>query len=75
MFPTFYDMKNQFWAGTCEKKVWGRLWATFEGGFYVFKGKKNENIIASALKSCIEKGKQKSRKIWEVYFMGEKPVF
>ena len=39
------------------KKSLCRLWATFEGVFYVFKGKKRkfETIIASALKSCIEK--------------------
>ena len=56
MFPTFYDMKNQFWAGLWKKKVWGRLSATFEGVFLCFQGqKKIENIIASALKSCIEK--------------------
>ena len=65
MFPTFYDMKNQFWAGLgsravlVKKKAWGRLWATFEGVFFFMfsraKKRKFENIIASTLKSCIEK--------------------
>ena len=30
--------------GSTERKGLGRLWATFEGGFYVFKGKKNVKI-------------------------------
>ena len=34
-----------------------------------------ENIVRSAVKSCIEKGKQKSRKIWEVRCTGQKTVF
>ena len=58
----FYNIKNQLRAGcgnrasTVKKKVWGRLWATFEGGslaiiiIIIFF----ENIVASALKSCIE---------------------
>ena len=33
------------------------------------------NILGSTLKSCIDKGKQKSKKFWKVFFMGEKPVF
>ena len=47
------------WVGLdCGIKGLGRLWATFEGGFFNFlwaKKKKIENIVASALKSCIEK--------------------
>jgi hypothetical protein len=33
--------------------------------------KKIENIVASALKSCIEK----SKKVWEVFFTGENQFF
>ena len=43
----------------CEKKGLGRLWATFDGGFFsCFGDQKNlqnflENTTESALKSCI----------------------
>ena len=43
-----YNMKNQFWAGlgswasTVKKKVWGRLWATFEARFFMFSWAKNK---------------------------------
>ena len=45
----------------CGIKGLGRLWATFEGGFFNFLWENKtkqiffENIVASALKSCIEK--------------------
>ena len=57
-----YNMKNQFWAGLgsqavlVKKKVWGRLWATFEARFFMFSWAKNnfnfffENIVAFTLK-------------------------
>ena len=55
------------WVGLgCGKKGLGRLWATFEGGFFNFlwanknKNKFFENIVASALKSCIEKRLKKN---------------
>jgi hypothetical protein len=41
-------MKNQFWAGLgsraglVEKKVWGRLLATFEARFFMFSWAKNK---------------------------------
>ena len=37
--------------------------------------KKFENIVASALKSCIEKRSNYKKKNWEVFFSGEKPFF
>ena len=46
LFPTFYDMENQFWAGLgsrivlVKKKAWGQLGATFEGSFFMFSGPK-----------------------------------
>ena len=52
----FYGTEIEIWAGfkpvgNTEKKKLGRLWATFEGGFFMFSRAKN--IVASALKSCI----------------------
>ena len=41
---------------------WDQLWATFEGGFFKIlrakkeKKKETENIVATALKSCLELG-------------------
>jgi hypothetical protein len=59
----FYGTENVIWAGfepigNTEKKSLGRLWATFEDGFFMFLGAKFfltvfENVVASALKSCI----------------------
>ena len=57
----FYEKYLRFWLvlGT-EKKIGGRLWATFESGFFfIFSGAKKsliffENIVASALNSCIK---------------------
>ena len=46
-------------AGPVLKKKLGRLWTTFEGGFFMFSWAKHffknffENILASALKSCV----------------------
>ena len=45
--------------GSTEKKGLGRLWATLEGGFFMFSGAKKmliffKNIVASSLKSCIK---------------------
>ena len=61
----FYDMKNRFWAVGCGlgwavgKKVWADyeqlLWEVFSTFCGQKKKKKIENIVASALKSCIEK--------------------
>ena len=65
LVPRFHNMKNQLWAVGCGlgwtvlKKVWadyeqllGQVFSTFLGQK---KKKKIENIVASALKSCIEK--------------------
>ena len=47
----------------------------------MFFGSKNqfkfffENILGSALKSCMKKDNQKLKKKWKVFFMGEKPTF
>ena len=45
-----------FWAlwaaRPVHKKVGGQLWATFEGGFFMFSGF-FENTITSTLKSCL----------------------
>ena len=44
------------WAGLWEKGVWADSEQLFWVVFSIFHGqKKNENIVASALKSCIEK--------------------
>ena len=61
----FYDMKNRFWAVGCGlgwavgKKVWADYEQLLREVFSTFCGqkkkKKFENIVASALKSCIEK--------------------
>ena len=62
----FYDMKNLFWAVGCGlgwavgKKVWADYEQLLREVFSTFCGqkkkkKKFENIVASALKSCIEK--------------------
>jgi hypothetical protein len=74
-------MKNQLWAGlgsravsTCEKKVWGRLWATFEARFLCFHGQKiNSNIFWKYCILCTEKllrikVKKMSKNVWEVFF-------
>ena len=51
---------NKIWVlgqlAALEKKGLGRLWATFEGGFFMFSGaKKNvKNIKASSEKNCIK---------------------
>ena len=60
----FYETGIEIWAGfgligSTEKKGLGQLWATFEGGFFMFSGatkmlKFFKNIVASALKSCIK---------------------
>ena len=60
-----YGTGIEIWAGfgpigSTEKKCLGRLWATFEGVFFMFSGAKKiiknlfENIVASSLKSCIK---------------------
>jgi hypothetical protein len=60
-----YNMENQFWAGLGSRAVLvkNKFGANYEQllrpDFYVFMGKKLtqiffENIVASALKSCIE---------------------
>ena len=54
-------MKNQFWAVGCglgwtvKKKVWTNYEQLLREVFVGKKKKKIENIVASALKSCIEK--------------------
>ena len=45
----FYGTEYDIWAdfrpvGNTEKKNWAVKYATFEGVFYVFMGKKNEKI-------------------------------
>ena len=57
-----YNMKNQFWAvgWTVLKKVWADYEQLLREVFLTFCGQKIkkkffENIVASALKSCIEK--------------------
>ena len=52
----FYGTGIEIWAGfgpvgITEKNPLGPLWATFEA---VFMGKKNKNIEASEIKSCIK---------------------
>ena len=48
LFPTFYDMKNQFWAGLgsravlVKKKFGADYEQLLRAVFYVFRGKKNE---------------------------------
>ena len=58
----FYGTGIEIWAGfgpdeNTDKKM-GRLWATFEVGFFMFSGAKkkfkNKNIVALALKNCIK---------------------
>ena len=60
----FYDMKNRFWAVGCGlswavgKKVWADYEQLLREVFSTFCGqkkKKFEIVVASALKSCIEK--------------------
>ena len=69
----FYGTENEIWAGfgpvdNTEKQIWGRLWATFEGSFFMFLGAKKQfnlffnNIVASALKSCINWSWKKKKK-------------
>ena len=57
-------MKNRFWAVGCglgwavSKKVWADYEQLLREVFSLFRGQKInkfENIVASALKSCIEK--------------------
>ena len=64
MVGHFYDMKRRFWAVGCGlgwsvvKKVWADYEQLLREVFSTFCGqkkKKIENIVASALKSCIEK--------------------
>jgi hypothetical protein len=61
LFPTFYDTYEKSILGcglNSELKGLGGLCETFEGGFFNFLRAKNffvENIVATALKSCIEK--------------------
>ena len=43
------------WAGQWEKGVWADSEQLFWVFFFNFSWEKNENIVASALKSCIEK--------------------
>ena len=58
LFPTFYDMKNQFWAGlgsqaVLVKKKFGADYEQLMRAFFLcFQGQKKSfgNIIASALK-------------------------
>ena len=41
---------------TCEKKVWGRLWATFEARFFMFSwAKKNLKFFWKFFSVCTEK--------------------
>ena len=54
-------LEHEFWEAQGSKggkSGFEFFWATFEGGFQLFVGKKNynffENIVASALKSCTE---------------------
>ena len=64
----FFGTENVIWAGfgpigNTEKKSLGRLWATFQDGFFMFSGEFFyffENVVASALKSCIIT-------IWEIF--------
>ena len=60
----FHGTRVQIWAGlgpigSTEEKGLGRLWATFEGGFFVFSRAKKmlnfyKNIEVYALRSCIK---------------------
>ena len=50
IFITWKIKSGLVWAASqyMKKKVWGRLWATFEGVFfYVFKGKKEKKMKIS----------------------------
>ena len=56
----WYEKSILGWFGqpgcTCEKKLGANYEQRLRAGFLCFQGqKKFENIIASALKSCIEK--------------------
>ena len=58
------------WAGPWEKGVWADSEQLFWVVFSIFHGqkkKKIENIVAPALKSCIEK-RLKKRFFWEEFF-------
>jgi hypothetical protein len=58
-----YNMKNQFWAGLgsqavlVKKKFGADYEQLLRPVFICFHGEKKKNIVASALKNCIEKGK------------------
>ena len=67
----FYGIEIEIWAGFGmvgnTGKELGRLWATFEGGFFMFSWAKHLfyflNIVASALKSSIK---------WSYFFNSSK---
>ena len=72
-------MKNQFWAGLGSRAVLVKKFGAdyqqlLRAFFFMFSGaKKIENIIASALKSCIEKKVKK--KFFSCFVLFYRPKF